>query len=208
LLLTGVAMAIVVLVGTPVALYIARCSPRERMWWLAAFLLSILLPPLALGLLFSIAFGPHEPFGRWLLGLGVQTSNSATAFIATQVYVSAGFYIVGGVAALTAVPPALEVQAALLGHSPWRTFWAVTLPLAAPGLAAALSLAWVRALGEFGAVMVTAYYPASMPVALWTNLQNFGLPAVMPLLLFFIASALPLPWLFHLLAQRRAPADA
>ena len=208
LVYTGIAMVIVVVFGTPVAVYVARCHIRERIWWQAVFLLSILLPPLALGILFSIAFGPHDPLGRWLLKLGVPTSNSATAFVATQVYVSAGYYILGAVAALNGVPVALENQAALLGKSPWPTFWAVTFPLAGVGLAAALSLAWARALGEFGAVMITAYYPAGMPVQLWIHLQNFGLPAVMPLLVIFMLTALPLPWIFHILAQRRSVSNA
>jgi molybdate/tungstate transport system permease protein len=39
-------------------------------------------------------------------------------------------------------------------------------------------------------------------VQLWVNLQSFGLPAVMPLLLVFLVTALPLPWVAHLLAQR------
>lgn len=208
LLLTGLAMVIVVIVGTPVALYVARCANRERIWWVAAFLLSILLPPLALGLLFAIAFGPHTLIGRALLQLGIPTSNSAAAFVATQIYVGAGYYVLGSIAALRMVPVALEQQAALLGSSPWRTFWEVTVPLAGAGLAAALGLAWVRAIGEFGAVMVTAYYPAGMPVQLWTNLQDFGLPAVLPLLVIFIVTTLPLVWLLQIVAQRRGEADA
>jgi hypothetical protein len=42
-----------------------------------------------------------------------------------------------------------------------------------------------------------------VPVAIWTSLENFGLPAVMPLLVIFLVTALPLPWLVHVLAQRR-----
>jgi molybdate/tungstate transport system permease protein len=45
-----------------------------------------------------------------------------------------------------------------------------------------------------------------MPVQLWVDLQSFGLPAVMPLLVIFLAVALPLPWLAHVLAQRRSNA--
>src|SRR5260370_30596492 len=98
----------------------------------------------------------------------------------------------------------LQNQAALLGVSPMRVFLRVTLPLATLGLAVALSLAWVRALGEFGAVIVTAYYPAGMPVQIWVNLQDAGMPAVMPLLVVFLLTALPLPWLIHLIAQRHS----
>jgi molybdate/tungstate transport system permease protein len=198
LLLTGIAMLIIVAVGTPVAAYIARCSTRERLWWQA-----ILLPPLALGILLTLAFGPYGSLGTMLEHLGLRMTNSPAAFILTQVYVGMGYYVLGAVAAFDAVPAILQKQAALLGLPPVKVFLRVTLPLSRLGLAVALSIAWVRAIGEFGAVVVTAYYPSGMPVQLWVNLQSFGLPAVMPLLVVFLAVALPLPWLVHVLAQRK-----
>jgi molybdate/tungstate transport system permease protein len=208
LALTLFAMAIVVAAGTPMALYIARSSPRERVTWQALLLLSVLLPPLALGILLSLAFGPHG-LGPLLGRFGLVMTNTPFAFVVTQVYVSIGYYVLGAIAALERVPRALEVQAGLLGHAPWNVFQRVTFPLARLGFAVALSLAWVRALTEFGAIVVTAYYPAGIPVAIWTNLENFGLPAVMPLLVAFLFTALPLPWLAHVLAQQRGtPAPA
>jgi molybdate/tungstate transport system permease protein len=203
LLLTGVAMLVIVAVGTPVAAYIARCSTRERLWWQASLLVPILLPPLALGILLTLAFGPYGSLGAILERLGLHMTNSPAAFILTQVYVGMGYYVLGAVAAFDAVPAILQKQAALLGVAPLQVFLRVTLPLSRLGLAVALSIAWVRAIGEFGAVVVTAYYPSGMPVQLWVNLQSFGLPAVMPLLVVFLAVALPLPWLVHVLAQRR-----
>jgi len=203
LVLTSLAMLIIVAVGTPVAAYIARCSTRERLWWQAVLLVPILLPPLALGILLTLAFGPYGSLGSALEQLGLHMTNSPAAFILTQVYVGMGYYVLGAVAAFDAVPAILQKQAALLGAAPLQVFLRVTLPLSRLGLALALSIAWVRAIGEFGAVIVTAYYPSGMPVQLWVNLQSFGLPAVMPLLVVFLAVALPLPWLVHVLAQRR-----
>lgn len=202
LLLTALAMLIIVALGTPVAAYIARCTTRERLVWQAVLLIPILLPPLALGILLTLAFGPFGTVGNLLERYGVVMTNSATAFVVTQVYVGMGYYVLGAVAALDAVPTMLQKQAALLGLTPMKVFLRVTLPLSRLGLAVALSIAWVRAIGEFGAVVVTAYYPSGMPVQLWVNLQSFGLPAVMPLLTIFLAVALPLPWLAHVLAQR------
>jgi molybdate/tungstate transport system permease protein len=202
LVLTTVAMVVVVIVGTPMALYMRRVSHRERLVWQGVLLVSILLPPLALGILISLAFGPHA-LGAVLARFGIRLSNTPLAFVVTQIYVSAGYYVLGAAAAFDRVPRGLEDQAGLLGLPPRAVFWRVTLPLARLGLAVALSIAWVRALTEFGAVVVTAYYPAGMPVAIWTNLENFGLPAVMPLLVVFLVTALPLPWLAHVLAQRR-----
>jgi molybdate/tungstate transport system permease protein len=201
-LLTGLAMAIIVAIGTPVAAYIARSKTRERLFWQALLLLPILLPPLALGILLALAFGPYGTVGASLERLGVILTNTPAAFVMTQVYVGMGYYVLGAVAAFDAVPAMLQKQAALLGVPPWQVFLRVTLPLSRLGLAVALSIAWVRAIGEFGAVVVTAYYPSGMPVQLWVNLESFGLPAVMPLLVVFLAASLPLPWLVHVVAQR------
>lgn len=202
LLLTAAAMVIIVVVGTPVAAYIASCRTRERLVWQAIVLVPILLPPLALGILLTLAFGPFGVIGKWLAHWGVMMTNSATAFVTTQVYVGMGYYVLGAVAAFDSAPTMLQKQAALLGLKPWEVFLRITLPLSRLGLGVALSIAWVRTIGEFGAVVVTAYYPAGMPVQLWVNLQSFGLPAVMPLLIIFLAVALPVPWMIHVLAQR------
>ena len=202
IVLTGIALVVDVVLGTPVAYYLARSANRDRIVWEAVVLISVLTPPIALGILLSLAFGPETAFGAWLLRIGVPTSNSAVAFTATQVYVSIGYYILAARAALAAVPRELERIAGLLGSSPLQVFRRITFPLAKLGLAVAVSIAWVRALGEFGAVVITAYYPSGMPVQIWINLQDAGMPAVMPLLVVFLLTALPLPWLVHLLAQR------
>ena len=206
LLLTGWAMLLIISVGTPIALYISGCGARERVVWQAVLLIPVLLPPLALGILFSLAFGPHGAVGAYLQRLGIVMTNSVAAYVSTQVYVGMGYFVLGAVAAINTVPSVLQQQAALLGLAPWKVFWSVTLPLAKAGLAVAVSITWVRTISEFGAVMVTAYYPTGMPVQLWINLQSFGLPAVMPLLIVFLAVAFPLPWLIHVLTQRTSHA--
>lgn len=202
--LTGLAMLVVVALGTPMALHIRRAGRRERLAWQAALLISILLPPLALGILLALALRPDGVVGGLLWHLGFVSSNSAAAFVVTQVYVSMGYYVLGALLALEAIPRGMEAQAALLGCTPHQVFRRVTLPLARLGLAGALSLAWVRAIGEFGAVVITAYYPAGMPVQLWINLQSFGMGAVMPLLTAFLCAALPLPLLIHMWGQHHA----
>ncbi len=81
--------------GTPVAAYIARCSTRERLWWQAILLVPILLPPLALGILLTLAFGPYGSLGATLEHLGIRMTNTPAAFILTQVYVGMGYYVLG-----------------------------------------------------------------------------------------------------------------
>ena len=160
LLFTSLAMGIIIALGTPMAVYIAQCETRERVVWQAVLLIPILLPPLALGILLSLAFGPNGSLGATLQRLGLVMTNSATAFVCTQTYVGMGYYVLGAAAAFDAVPTLLQKQAALLGLPPWKVFFRVTLPLSKLGIAVALSVAWVRTISEFGAVVVTAYYPA------------------------------------------------
>src|SRR5260221_7594058 len=202
LVLTGFAVLIIVAVGTPVAAYIARCSTRERLWWQAVLLVPILLPPLALGILLTLAFGPYGTVGAALEHLGLRMTNTAAAFILTQVYVGMGYYVLGAVAAFDAVPAILQKQAALLGLPPTKVFLRVTLPLSRLGLAVAPHIAVGRAICEFGAAVVTADYPSGMPVQLWVKLQRFGLPAVVPLLVVFLAVALPPAWMVHVVVAR------
>ena len=202
LVLTALAMLIVVALGTPMALYVARAPSGERLWWQAVLLVSVLLPPLALGILLSLAFGPHA-LGAFAQPFGIRLTNTPPAFVVTQVYVSIGYYVLGAVAALDAVPRRARDPGRLARTRSLERLSARHFPMARLGFAVALSLAWVRALTEFGAVVITAYYPAGMPVAMWTSLENFGLPAVMPLFVVFLVTALPLPWLAHVLAQRR-----
>src|SRR2546427_2014959 len=128
LLLTACAMVIIVAIGTPVAAYIARCGTRERLLWQAVLLVPILLPPLALGILLTLAFGLYGTVGAWLEHFGIVMTNSAPAFIVTQVYVGIGYYVLGAVAAFDAGPLMLQKRPAFVGLAPRKVFLRVTLP--------------------------------------------------------------------------------
>lgn len=193
----------IVALGTPLAWWLAR--HRVRGQWLidALLLLALLTPPLAMGLLLTSMYGPYGPAGRLLERAGLLLTNSAPAFVLAQFYAALPYYVIAARAAFEGVPRELEQIALTLGHSPWRSFVHVSLPLARLGLAAAVALAWVRALGEFGVVLIVAYYPQGIPVKLWVNLQDIGLQAVYPLLWVFFLVALPLPLVLGLAVRRR-----
>jgi molybdate/tungstate transport system permease protein len=197
------ALVPIVALGTPLAWWLAR--HRVRGQWLidALLLLALLTPPLAMGLLLTSMYGPYGPAGRLLERAGLLLTNSAPAFVLAQFYAALPYYVIAARAAFEGVPRELEQIALTLGHSPWRSFVRVSLPLARLGLAAALALAWVRALGEFGVVLIVAYYPQGIPVKLWVNLQDIGLQAVYPLLWVFFLVALPLPLVLGLAVRRR-----
>ncbi len=192
----AVAIGVIAVVGTPVALYLARVPGRVSAVAEGLVLIPMLMPTLALGILLAAFYGPAAPVGAMFAQVGVVLTNSWAAFVLAALYAAMPTYIIAAKAALAEVPVAYEQVARTLGDSPARVFWRITLPLAQRGLAAALALSWVRAMGEFGIVLIIAYFPAGMPVRLWIDVQDLGVASVFPLLGLFLLVALPLPlWL-------------
>ncbi|MDE2318582.1 MAG: ABC transporter permease subunit [Rhodospirillales bacterium] len=190
------AMGLIVLAGTPLAFYLARARGRWVLVAEAIVLMPMLMPTLALGILLAVVYGPAAPLGKAFAALGITLTNTPAAFLLATVYAALPTYVVAARGAIAQVPPDYEELARTLGDTPFRAGLRVTLPLARRGLSAALSLAWVRALGEFGIILIVAYYPAGMPVQLWTDVQDLGLQAVFPLVGVFLLATLPLPlWL-------------
>lgn len=199
----AVAMVVIVLLGTPFAFFLATRRGPLAMLAETLVLIPTLMPTLALGILLAVVYGPAAPLGRAFAALGIILTNTPAAFLLATIYAAFPTYVIAARAALAQVPPDYEALAQTLGDSPWRARWRVTLPLARRGLSTALALAWVRALGEFGIILIVAYYPAGMPVQLWTDVQDLGLQAVFPLVGVFLLLTLPVPlWLG--LRSRRA----
>jgi molybdate/tungstate transport system permease protein len=197
-------ITLVVLFGlcTPLAWMLARGRlPFPRVWE-AGVLCSLLLPPLVIGLLLVFLVGPYTPVGELLSHLHLSATNTFLALCIAEVYESAPYYVVGAQAAFAAVDPQLEQQAQLLGDRPLRSFRRVTLPLAAPGLAMALSVAWARAMGAFGAVLIIAYHPYGIPLQIYNQLQETGLASALPFALVLLVVALPLPLAAYIWSAR------
>jgi molybdate/tungstate transport system permease protein len=198
----GVTLAVLIVLGTPLAWLMARGRlPLPRLWE-AGVLAALLLPPLVVGLLLVFMVGPVTPIGQALAGIHLSATNTFLALVIAQVYESAPYYVLGAQAAFGGVDPRLEEQAGLLGDRPVRVARRVTLPLAAPGLAMALAVSWARAMGAFGAVVIIAYHPYGLPLQIWTSLQETGLPSALPFALVLLVVALPLPLAAYLWSAR------
>lgn len=138
--------------------------------------LPIALPPLAGGILLIQVVGPYTTLGR--LFDGALTDNAAGVVLA-QTFVASPFLVIAARAAFEAVDPALDDVAATLGHGPLARFRRVALPSAKGGITAGLMLAWLRAFGEFGATVILAYHPYSLPVFTYVQFGITGLPGTM-----------------------------
>lgn len=194
-------MLLIVLLGTPLAWWMARSPRFSARVAEVLVLIPLLTPPLAMGILLVSAYGPYSMPGELLSRVGIDLINSPPAFVLAQIYGGLPYYIIAARAAFAGVPQAILDAGQTLGAGRWTGFWRLAVPSSVRGLAAALALAWVRVVGEFGIVMIFAYFPQGIPVKLYNNLQNDGIDAVYSLVWLLLIFTLPVP-LFCLMAGR------
>jgi molybdate ABC transporter permease protein len=116
----------------------------------------LVLPPTVLGFLLLQLLGPYGPVGAGLTRLGLEIVFSWPATVLSSAVVAFPLLYRTLLAAFDQMDPSLEAVALSLGASPWRVLRAITLPLLMPGLLAGISLAYARALGEFGTTLMLA----------------------------------------------------
>lgn len=153
---TLAAIAIVVAFGTPTAYFLATRRFRGREILVTIIELPLVLPPAVAGIGLLVALGPQGPLAGPLDALGIELVLQTAGVVVALTFVSAPFYIRQAQTAIEAIDPRLLDASRTLGSSEAATLLRVVLPLARPGLAAGLALAWGRALGEFGATLMFA----------------------------------------------------
>jgi molybdate transport system permease protein len=140
---TTAALAIIVLVGTPAAYFLATRRFRGRALAITLVELPLVLPPAVAGIALLAAIGPSLTF-------------ETAGVIVALTFVASPFYVRQAQAAFEAIDPSLLEASRTLGVSEARTFLRIAIPTAAPGLLAGGALALGRALGEFGATLMFA----------------------------------------------------
>jgi molybdate/tungstate transport system permease protein len=198
----GVTLLVLIVFCTPLSWMLARGKLPFTRVWEAGILCTLLLPPLVIGLLLVFMVGPYTWIGTVLGWMNQSATNTFLALVIAEVYESAPYYVLGAQSAFASVDTRLEEQAGLLGDRPFRVFRRVTLPLAAPGLAMSLAIAWARAIGAFGAVVIIAYHPYGIPMQIYVTLQETGLYTALPYALVLLVVALPLPLAAYIWSAR------
>ncbi|CAM2151563.1 molybdate transport system permease protein [Pararobbsia alpina] len=195
--------------GVPLGYFLAR---HDGPWVRGlGFLvqLPLVLPPLVAGVLLLFLLGPYSLIGGWAVSLGLPLTDSFAGVTLAETFVAAPFLIVAARSAFVSVDRDLEHVAATLGHRAWARFFKVSLPLAWPTILAGLLLAWLRAMGEFGATVMVAYHPYSLPVFTFVSFGSQGLAQMLPILVPTLLSVLVIVaavgWLRH--RRLRAASD-
>ncbi len=197
----SVATIIIAFGGIPLGYVLARKSGRTMGGLGFLVQLPLALPPLTSGILLLFLVGYSTPLGR-LTG-GVLT-DSFTGIVLAEVFVAAPFLIIAARSGFAAMDTVLEGVAATLGRGPFEVFWRVSLPIAWPTILAGLLLTWLRAFGEFGATVMVAYHPYSLPVYTYVAFGSQGLPAMLPVLLPTLVFAIVIMVLSGVAARQSA----
>ena len=188
-LTSTIAVVIMTIFGVPLGYLLARGNLPFQRFWIGLVFLPMVVPGLAGGILLLLTFGPQGTIGRPLDAWDIALTNNLVGIVLAQLFVSAPFVIVSAYAGFAAVDAKLEMAAATLGDSRWDIFRRISLPLAWPGIAAGITLAWIRALGEFGATLIVAYNPHTVPVYMWVKFESDGLPGALPVALLLVVLA-------------------
>ena len=155
LALAGLSTLGLLMLGTPLAWWLARTRSAFKPVVAALVAMPLVLPPTVLGFYLLLLMGPQGPVGQLTqaLGLGRLPFTFGGLLLASILY-SLPFVVQPVQQAFEAIPePTLEA-AATLRAGPWDRFFSVALPLARPGLLTASVLGFAHTVGEFGVVLM------------------------------------------------------
>jgi molybdate/tungstate transport system permease protein len=186
LVAAGASTTLALAFGVPLGYWLARTDARGASLVTALVAFPLVLPPVVSGMLLLTVFG-----GEGVAGLvGLSLDRTLAGVVLAQVFVASPFVVLSARSAFGRVDRTLEELAWTLGLSEWRTFRRVTLPLARRGILAGITLAFARAAGEFGATLMLAYYPRTLPVQIWVAFSAEGIDAAFPVAVVLVVLAL------------------
>lgn len=153
--LASITTIVLLIIGTPIAWWLARSEARWKEVVAAIVAVPLVLPPTVLGFYLLIALGPDGP-GGWIAGL---FGGRSLAFTFEGLVIGSVFYSMPFV--VQPIRNSFEVfgdrpleVAATLRASPWKVFWTVAIPLARPGFITGAVLGFAHTVGEFGVILM------------------------------------------------------
>jgi molybdate transport system permease protein len=187
--------ALLLAIAIPLAHWLSGAASAARTFVQAVVTLPLVLPPTVLGFYLLVALGPLTPVGRLLIHLlGHPLAFSFSGLLVGSVLYSLPFAVQPLVAGFAAVPRHTLEASLLLGASPFRTFRAITLPLARASLLVAAVLSFTHTLGEFGVVLMLGGnipgHTRTLSIALYDQVQDFNYAAANRTATILVAASL------------------
>lgn len=153
--LAGSVAAILLMIGMPIAYWLAYSNWRGKFLLESVVALPLVLPPTVLGFYALVAMGPRGPLGKlWVALTGHGLAFTFSGLIVASVFYSFPFAVQPLITSFESIDRKLLDASAVLGAGKWRTFCRVILPLSLPGILTAVVLSFAHTLGEFGVVLM------------------------------------------------------
>ncbi|MDE2627845.1 MAG: ABC transporter permease [Burkholderiales bacterium] len=200
--------AIVAPFAVPLAYLLARQSFRGKSAVEALVDLPLTMPHTIAGIALLLVFSRGGWLGAPLAHLGLQFWGTFAGIVLAMSYVGLPYAVNAARGGFEAVDPQIERAARIQGATPWSVFRSITLPLARRGIVTGLTLCFARAIGEFAAVVLLAYYPMTAPIRIYDLFLQSGLRQAVAASVLFLMTVLALFWLLRLLASPRKRAAA
>jgi molybdate transport system permease protein len=175
--LAAIVAALLLVIGLPVAYWLANTRWRGKFLLEAIVTLPLVLPPTVLGFYLLVAFGSRGFLGKlWLSLFGHSLAFTFEGLVFASAVYSLPFAVQPLLSSFVSVDKKLLDASAVLGAGRWRTFWRIVFPLSLPGVVTAVVLSFAHTLGEFGVVlMVGGNLPGitqTVSIAIYDRVQS------------------------------------
>jgi molybdate/tungstate transport system permease protein len=206
--ITLIAALIATIAGTVFGIPLAYMLANKRFFGKRAVEavvdLPIVIPHTAAGIALLMVFGSHGTLGAGLAKLGWYFTDTLSGTVVAMLFISVPYLVNFAREGFESVDKELESNALVDGANRWQMFWKISLPLAWRSVMAGMVMMWARGISEFGAVIILAYHPTTVPTLILERFQGFGLKAAQPLAFLFILLIL---LIFVLILTIFAPTD-
>ena len=170
-----VAVFILLLLGSPLSYVLARSTSRWNGIVETIVDLPLALPHTVAGLMVYLLFMMRGPLGAPLYNIGIVFEDAFFGIVVAMIFVSIPYYVDAVREGITRVPERLESVARTLGANRFQAIMTVTLPLSLRSIISGAFLAWGRAIGEFAAIVMIAYFPMVVSTLIYHRFTTGGL---------------------------------
>ncbi|EGP43547.1 thiosulfate ABC transporter membrane protein [Achromobacter insuavis AXX-A] len=209
LLAAAYSTAVVLVIGLLLAWILVRYRFPGRALLDAAVDLPFALPTAVAGLTLSVLLAPGGWVGQWFAPLGIKISYAFPGLVIAMIFTSLPFVVRSVQPVLADIGSEYEEAARTLGASPGQTAWRILLPALVPALFTGGSQAFIRSLGEFGAVVMIAgnipYKTEVTSLMIFSRLAEYNYPAAAAIATVVLAASLLLLFLLQALQGRLLP---
>jgi molybdate/tungstate transport system permease protein len=196
-----IATIIALLLGVPLAYILARHDFAGKGLVESIIDVPIVIPHTVSGIALLLVFTSGGILGAPFSKLGLVFTDAIPGIVIAMLFVSSSFVVNSAREGFESVDPRMEKVARTLGSGTLRTFFVITLPLSLRSIAVGSIMCWARAISEFGAIIILAYYPLAAPVLIYQRFVNFGLSSSTPVAVILISLSLALFIIVRLLIK-------